>query len=144
MVVGNVLVRGWEGKGWEGWEGTGRTSAPSITSSRVFGSELSCFVVGVRLPRFVLSTTLSPCLPVVIPILYTATVMPFEIFFVEDTSVPGWYAADITITVLFFFDMIMNLNVAYFDEAGWPVTSRCVVGHDAFRKCTFNLFRITC
>ena len=62
---------------------------------------------------------------VVIPILYTATVMPFEIFFVEDTSVPGWFAADITITVLFFLDMVMNLNVAYFDDAGFPVSKRC-------------------
>ena len=64
----------------------------------------------------------------IIPILYTATVMPFEIFFVDDTSVPGWFAADITITVLFFLDMVMNLNVAYFDDAGFPVSKRCAGG----------------
>ena len=63
----------------------------------------------------------------IIPILYTATVMPFEIFFIEDTSVPGWLAADILITALFFLDMVVNVNIGYYDDMGFPVTSRKLI-----------------
>ena len=59
---------------------------------------------------------------VILPILYTATIMPFEIFFVEDTG--PWLPADVTITVLFFLDMVMNVNIGYYDVAGFPVSSR--------------------
>ena len=60
----------------------------------------------------------------VIPIIYTATVMPFEIFFVEDSTTPGWVAVDVTITFIFFLDMVMNFNVGYYDSGGWPVYAR--------------------
>ena len=75
-----------------------------------------------------------PCLPphlpactVIFPIMYTATIMPFQIFFLGDTSSdPGWNAADITISVLFGLDIIMSFNVGYYDSEGWPVNDRCV------------------
>ena len=69
---------------------------------------------------------LPPCgvCAVIIPAIYTATIMPFEIFFIDDSTDPGWLAADITITVLFFLDMVMTINTGYYDRAGWPVFSR--------------------
>jgi hypothetical protein len=60
------------------------------------------------------------------PILYTATVMPFAIFFIEDASETGWYVVDIVITVLFLIDLVMNFNIGYYDAAGYPVVNRCV------------------
>ena len=66
---------------------------------------------------------------VLFPILYTATIMPFQIFFLGDTSSdPGWNAADVIISVLFGLDMIVSFNVGYYDSEGWPVNDRCVRG----------------
>ena len=62
---------------------------------------------------------------VIVPILYTVTIMPFEIFFVEDTTTVGWLAADVILTLVFFLDMVMNFNVGFYDSAGFPIVSRC-------------------
>ena len=63
---------------------------------------------------------------VVLPIMYTATVMPFEIFFIDDATTTAWFSINIGITVVFFLDMVMNFNVGIYDASGWPILKRCV------------------
>jgi hypothetical protein len=58
---------------------------------------------------------------VMLPILYTATVMPFEIFFVDDPNTPGWIAADVIITIFFFLDMVGCVLPALSCVAFWRV-----------------------
>ena len=50
----------------------------------------------------------------VLPIMYTATVMPFEIFFTDDATTTAWFSINIGITVVFFLDMVMNINVGIY------------------------------
>ena len=62
---------------------------------------------------------------VVFPICYTATIMPYEIFFVGDNTELAWYALEIALTIAFSLDMICCFNFAYHDEHGHPVSDRC-------------------
>ncbi len=59
-------------------------------------------------------------------ILYTATAMPFAIFFLDGPTV-GWQAVDIIVMVLFVTDLILNFNTGYYDAAGYPVVNRHVL-----------------
>jgi hypothetical protein len=48
-------------------------------------------------------------------LLYTATIMPFHVFFEVEES-PFWQGVDIAATVLFALDMIMEVNTAYYAD----------------------------
>ncbi len=64
---------------------------------------------------------------VIAPIAFTATVMPFQVFFLGDTSNDlGWNVVDIIITICFGLDILMSFNIGYFDAEGWPVNDRWV------------------
>ena len=43
---------------------------------------------------------------------YTATIMPFQIFFVENYRVPGWIAVEVVVSVFFCVDMLQSFNLA--------------------------------
>ena len=54
-----------------------------------------------------------PCDPsVMFPLLYVATVMPFEIFFVYSTKSRVWAAIQYLLTALFLLDIIISINFA--------------------------------
>ena len=57
-------------------------------------------------------------------LIYTATVMPYKIAFID--SVPGddWFYLDIIIDVLFFLDFLVNLTSAYYDSDRILITNR--------------------
>ena len=62
-------------------------------------------------------------LAVIVPIMYTATVMPFEVFFITDSSTV-WLAIEIALTVAFGIDMLLCFNLAYQDRHGHIISSR--------------------
>ena len=64
-----------------------------------------------------------PLLPVIVPILYTAAIMPFEVFFITDSSTV-WLAIEIALTVAFGIDMLLCFNLAYHDRHGHVISSR--------------------
>ena len=43
---------------------------------------------------------------------YTATVLPFQVFFITDIKVLSWTVIEIIVSVFFFIDMVQNFNVA--------------------------------
>ncbi len=70
-----------------------------------------------------------PFPPVILPILYTATIMPFEIFFVQDSGGTVWIAIEYLLTILFSLDMLLCFNFAYQDQHGHIVDNRCECLH---------------
>ena len=57
-------------------------------------------------------------------LIYTATIMPFNIAFVEVEMFTTWWWIDLTLDILFFIDVIVNIFSAYYDAEGQLVTSR--------------------
>lgn len=51
-------------------------------------------------------------------LIYTATVMPYKIAFIDNEIYDGWWFWDLTIDALFFVDIIMNICSAYYDSDG--------------------------
>ncbi len=46
---------------------------------------------------------------------YTATVMPYNITFMDDLS-EGWQYIDLVVDILFWIDLAINFISAYYDE----------------------------
>lgn len=61
---------------------------------------------------------------VIFLLVYTATVMPFRIAFIENKLFDEWFFIDLFIDVLFFIDVLVNLTSAYYDNEGQLVVSR--------------------
>jgi hypothetical protein len=64
---------------------------------------------------------------VVFPVMYVATVMCFQVFFIEETTI-GWTGIDLTVSLIFAIDVLLNFNLAYFDSDGIIVKDRCACG----------------
>ena len=64
---------------------------------------------------------------VIFLLVYTATVMPYRIAFIENQMFDEWFFIDLFIDVLFFIDVIVNLVSAYYDQEGQLVTSRYII-----------------
>jgi hyperpolarization activated cyclic nucleotide-gated potassium channel 1 len=57
-------------------------------------------------------------------LVYTATVMPFRMAFVEEEDQGGWQVWEYIINALFFCDVLVNCCSAYYDNEGKVVTHR--------------------
>ena len=57
-------------------------------------------------------------------LIYTATVMPFRMAFVENEEEAGWVEVEYVINSLFLCDVLVNCCSAYYDNEGKVVTSR--------------------
>ncbi len=68
--------------------------------------------------------SLSPA-PVVLPMLYTAVVLPVQVFFLDNINVPGWIAVEVVISLFFLVDMLLNFNVATQRDDGKLELRRC-------------------
>jgi len=57
-------------------------------------------------------------------LIYTATVMPYKIAFIESEPGDGWFYLEIVLDLLFFVDVIVNIFSAYYDNESQLVTNR--------------------
>jgi len=57
-------------------------------------------------------------------LIYTATVMPFSMAFIEAERWGSWFVMDLVIDCLFFLDVLVNLFSCYYDSSGKLVTSK--------------------
>jgi hypothetical protein len=74
---------------------------------------------------------------------YTMTVTPFLVFFLDNTSDSrAWVGIELTVSAVFFVDVIMNFNLAYEDSSGRFVTDRCVLGVTAADVPAFPSCRV--
>ena len=71
-----------------------------------------------RKPRQIWSVVLAFLL------LYTATVMPYRMAWIETKKYDDWFWVELTIDGLFFCDFIINCFSAYIDSEGHMVTNR--------------------
>jgi hypothetical protein len=60
-------------------------------------------------------------------LLYVATVMPYNIAFVDSIIGTGWFYIDVTIDFLFIADAMVNCVTGYYDEDNKLVTSNCKI-----------------
>ena len=89
----------------EGW--VGRVSLLAVSASgQLVASVLLC------------TTT------VTVPMAFIATVLPFEIFFIEDTTTPGWVASTLIVTGMFLVDMVLGFCVSELECDGQPLMTR--------------------
>ena len=62
---------------------------------------------------------------VILPMLYTASVMPVQVFYIDGSQDDiGWLAMEITVSACFFLDVLLTFNLAVYDSGGMLVTSR--------------------
>lgn len=57
-------------------------------------------------------------------LVYTATLMPFSMAFIDTVKWNAWFILELTIDGLFFTDVLINLNSAYFNSRRQLVVSR--------------------
>ncbi|CAG9313056.1 unnamed protein product [Blepharisma stoltei] len=57
-------------------------------------------------------------------LLYTATIMPFSMAFVDSTLWDTWFLMDLIVNMFFIVDLVVNLMCAYITPEGKLVTSR--------------------
>lgn len=57
-------------------------------------------------------------------LLYTATIMPLTMAFFESDSKDTWYYLDFVLDTLFFLDIIVTINSAYYNQYGVLLTKR--------------------
>lgn len=57
-------------------------------------------------------------------LIYTATIMPYSMAFVESTMWDSWFIFDLMVNMIFILDILINLTCAYTDSEGVLVTSR--------------------
>jgi hypothetical protein len=57
-------------------------------------------------------------------LLYTATVMPYRMAFIDSELWDDWFWVELCIDILFFIDVLINCNSAYLDNEGVLITSR--------------------
>jgi hypothetical protein len=60
-------------------------------------------------------------------LVYTATVMPYRIAFIDSIMFDSWWFIDLIIDILFLFDVFVNLTSAYYDHEGKLVTQRSTI-----------------
>lgn len=57
-------------------------------------------------------------------LIYTATVMPYRMAFIESVMWDDWFIAELIIDILFFTDFIVNCLSAYYNSDGVLVVDR--------------------
>lgn len=57
-------------------------------------------------------------------LLYTAVVMPYTLTFLDYTMYDPWGIIDLALDLLFFIDILVNFNSAYFDQEGHLISNR--------------------
>lgn len=57
-------------------------------------------------------------------LLYTATIMPLSMAFFESDSADVWFDIDLVLDCLFFFDIVITFNSAYYDNCGVLISNR--------------------
>lgn len=57
-------------------------------------------------------------------LLYSALINPFTIAFNDSTTLDAWEIIDLVIDAFFFFDVLVNLNSAYYDSSSNLITNR--------------------
>ncbi|OMJ72010.1 hypothetical protein SteCoe_29654 [Stentor coeruleus] len=67
-------------------------------------------------------------------LLYTATIMPLSMAFFESDSQDQWYYLDLILDVLFFCDILVTLNTAYFDQCGVLISKRSTIFWKYFKS----------
>ncbi|OMJ95209.1 hypothetical protein SteCoe_1414 [Stentor coeruleus] len=67
-------------------------------------------------------------------LLYTATIMPLSMAFFESEVQDVWYVLDLMLDILFFCDILVTLNSAYFDKNGHLVTKRSTIFWKYFKS----------
>ncbi len=67
---------------------------------------------------------------VILPIVYTVTAMPINLFFISSSSFT-WNVIDTFVSVLFGVDITLQFFSAYIDESGILVTDRCALSPSA-------------
>lgn len=60
---------------------------------------------------------------VAILLIYTATIMPFALAFIDSEPYDAWFLFDLVIDILFFIDVVVNCMTAFYDSGGQLVTS---------------------
>ena len=58
---------------------------------------------------------------------YTATLMPFNLAFVDGEPWDGWFVTDLIMDFLFFIDILIIFNTAYTDNEGLLIGDRCKI-----------------
>ena len=72
---------------------------------------------------------------VILPVLYTVSAMPINLFFVSSTSAV-WDAIDTTVSVLFGVDILLCFFSAYIDANGVLITDK----YDSVSGCARSAF----
>lgn len=67
---------------------------------------------------------------VCILLFYTASVMPYALAFIEIEPWDGWFVIDLITDILFFTDVLLIFNTAYYDKEGNLVTDRKIIARD--------------
>ena len=57
-------------------------------------------------------------------LLYTATVMPYRMAFIDSELYDDWFWIEISIDALFFCDFLVNCTSAYYGSEGMLITDR--------------------
>jgi hypothetical protein len=57
-------------------------------------------------------------------LIYTATIMPYKMAFIDSKAGDVWFYTDVIVDTLFFCDVCVNLLTAYFDIDGQIITDR--------------------
>jgi hypothetical protein len=57
-------------------------------------------------------------------LLYTATIMPWRMAFIDTVMWDDWFIAELVIDGLFFCDFLVNCFSAFYDYEGMLVTDR--------------------
>ncbi|CAG9314758.1 unnamed protein product [Blepharisma stoltei] len=63
-------------------------------------------------------------------LIYTFTVVPLEVAFMEETIGDRWFWINTTCDLFFLFDVLINLNTAIYDSRGKLKTSRLIIFKD--------------
>ena len=60
----------------------------------------------------------------VLLLVYTATIMPFRLAFIQAPTNSDWFWAETIIDIFFFMDIVVNFVSAYYDSEGKLVVNR--------------------
>lgn len=67
-------------------------------------------------------------------LIYTATIMPFSLAFIDSKPYDAWFVFDLVIDFLFFMDVFVNCITAYYDSEGQLITSHCRIFLSYFKS----------
>ena len=56
--------------------------------------------------------------------MYTATIMPYRMAFIDPVWGDAWFYLEITVDALFFIDIVVNLNSAFYNSERELILSR--------------------